>query len=203
MPSLPGALALQVGALLQGDVDAAPADAELLVRARAQDRAALQALYVRFAPGVARFLGDLLGDRASAADATQETFIRAFRRLDSLRDDARLAPWLFGIARNVVLEQRKERRRQADPELAVDVRTDRNTPESELLGRETADVVQRALGQLSEDRRAALLLRLDHHLAYDEIARLMGWTLAKVKVEIHRGREALRAELSRHGEEGP
>jgi RNA polymerase sigma-70 factor (ECF subfamily) len=56
-------------------------------------------------------------------------------------------------------------------------------------------VIHRALGRLSEERRAMLLLRLDHGLAYEEIASLMGFSLAKVKVEIHRARQILREEL--------
>lgn len=195
MATISGALALSPAELL---AEPESGEAELLARARAQDRAALHALYARFAPQVGRFLADLLGDRAAAADATQETFVRAFRRLGTLRDDARLAPWLFGIARYVYLEHKKARRRDAEPE--DDGRVERTTPESMLLGREAAGVVSRALSGLSDDRRAALLLRVDHHLAYEDIAELLGWSLAKVKIEIHRGREALRAALRAYEE---
>jgi RNA polymerase sigma-70 factor (ECF subfamily) len=174
----------------------------LVARALRRDEAALAALYAAHAPAVLRFLADLLGDRAAAADATQETFVRAFRRLDTLRDAERIAPWLFGIARNVSLEHRKARRRRGRVlvsdrgEEAPAEATDGNTPESALLGREAAGAVEAALGRLSEDRRAMLVLRLDHGLAYEEIAGLMGFTLSKVKVEIHRARQILRAELS-------
>ncbi|MEP7125007.1 MAG: RNA polymerase sigma factor [Byssovorax sp.] len=178
-------------------------------RARAQlgssDPALLAAVYSEHGPGIRRFLQGLLGDRAAADDALQETFARAFRRMDTLRDPARIAPWLFGIARNVALEARKARRRigrlldpgqSADGELHEDHQgSDHRTPEADLLGREAAGVVDRALGQLSTDRRAVLMLRVDHGLSYDDIAGLMGWTLAKVKIEIHRAREVLREEL--------
>jgi len=200
MPLHPCALALDPAELLVRTEPDVSADAELLARARAQDRAALQALYARFAPGVGRFLRDLLGDSAAAADATQETFVRAFRKLDTLRDDARLAPWLFGIARHIYLEQRKSRRREAHEPPSDDARIDGHTPEAALLGNEVARVVAAALGALSEDKRTVLILRIDHHLAYDEIAQLMGWSLAKVKVEIHRAREVLRAALARYEE---
>ena len=66
------------------------------------------------------------------------------------------------------------------------------SPEAALLGREAARVVERALARLSEDRRAALLLRLDHDLAYDDIAAMLGWSLSKAKVEVHRARAVLR-----------
>lgn len=198
-----------VPAQLAGDeTDARRESAEgLLARALRRDEAALAALYAAHAPAITRFLADLLGDGATAADATQETFVRAFRRLDTLRAADRIAPWLFGIARNVSLEVRKARRRRGRVLVAEDDGAPADgahdhTPESELLGREAARVVESALERLSNDRRAMLLLRLDHGLSYEEIAGMMGFSLAKVKVEIHRARQVLRAELEAR-EEGP
>jgi RNA polymerase sigma-70 factor (ECF subfamily) len=72
------------------------------------------------------------------------------------------------------------------------------SPETALLEREALCVVERALARLSSERREVLLLRLDHGLSYDEIAKTMGWSLAKVKVEIFRGREVLRATLEEY-----
>jgi len=170
-----------------------------------RDQATLSALYAEHAPAVLRFLRGLLRDRAAAADATQETFARAFRRFDTLREGDRIAPWLFGIARNVSLEHRRARRRSGrvivpapQDDVAYDRGADERTPEAELMGQEAARVVDDALDRLSEDRRAALLLRLDHGLAYEDIAGLMGWSLPKVKVELHRARQILREELSKY-----
>jgi len=70
------------------------------------------------------------------------------------------------------------------------------TPEAALLTGEADQVLDAALKDLSEDRRAALLMRLDHGLGYGEIAEAMGWPLQKVKNEIHRARLQLRARLS-------
>jgi RNA polymerase sigma-70 factor (ECF subfamily) len=181
----------------------AEAGEALVARALRRDEAALAALYAAHAPAILRFLTDLLGDHATAADATQETFVRAFRRLDTLRATDRIAPWLFGIARNVSLEHKKARRRRGRVLVAASEGhgeapaegCDGRTPEALLLGQEAARVVEGALARLSDDRRAMLLLRLDHALAYEEIAELMGFSLAKVKVEIHRARHVLRAEL--------
>ena len=165
------------------------------------DRAALSLLYGEIAPSVHRFLRDLLGDAALAADATQETFIRAFRRIDEVPRGTRLGAWVFGIARHVSLEMRRARtraRRVVDDREAsdADVADVASSPESACLDREALTVVARALERLGEDRRAVLLLRLDHGLAYEEIAELMSWSLPKVKVEIHRAREVLRVALA-------
>jgi RNA polymerase sigma-70 factor (ECF subfamily) len=167
------------------------------------ERAALTELYARHAPSVHRFLRDLLGDAALAADATQETFCRAFRRLGSLDDRTRILPWIFAIARNVSLEARKARTRERRVFIAegdsnghgARVLPTRTSPEADLLGQESVRIVAAALAELNEERRAALLLHVDHGLSYEDIAQTMAWSLAKVKIEIFRGREVLRATL--------
>jgi RNA polymerase sigma-70 factor (ECF subfamily) len=176
----------------------------LVPPAIACDHATLVSMYGELAPRVHRFLRDLLGDATLASDATQETFVRAFRRVEELPRTTRLVPWVFGVARFVALEMRKARgrvRRVIDDGVEADDRamdTRARTPEDTLLDREAVAVVERALGRLPEERRAALLLRCDHGLAYDEIAPLMGWSLSTVKVEIFRAREVLRATLEEY-----
>jgi len=59
-----------------------------------------------------------------------------------------------------------------------------------------------ALADLDHERRSALLMRIDHGLGYGEIAEAMGWSLQKVKNEIHRARLQLRARLAGYLEEG-
>jgi RNA polymerase sigma-70 factor (ECF subfamily) len=173
-------------------------------------QAALLAAYGELAPRVFRFQRDLLGDSALAADATQETFVRAFRRVNDLPPESRLAAWVFGIAQRVSLEFRKARGRgyrlivPAESPSAIEVADGgTRTPEAEMLDREALEVVRRALEQLPAERRAVLLLRLDHGLAYEEIAQAMRWSLAKVKVEIFRAREVLRATLEEYRGGGP
>lgn len=180
----------------------AQADSESWASDTPCDRASLAALYAELAPAVHRFLRDLLDDDALAADALQESFVRAFRRIETVPRGTRLAAWVFGIARNVSLELRKARGRARRVIVSEDARVAcrvadlrARTPEAQLLDREAVVVVGRALAALPEDRRAALLLRLDHGLSYDEIARAMGWSLSKAKVEVFRAREVLRATL--------
>ncbi len=165
-------------------------------------RSVLAALYAAHAAGIQRFLRDLLGDATLAADGTQETFARAFRRLDTLREDQKRLPWLFGIARNVSLEYRKARRVQrgrfAEGQSLEEAPCGGRSPEAQVLGREAARVVANALGELPEERRAALLLRFDHGLSYEEIASALGWSVAKAKVEVFRAREVLRGVLGKY-----
>jgi RNA polymerase sigma-70 factor (ECF subfamily) len=71
-------------------------------------------------------------------------------------------------------------------------------PEALLLDAEMEKHFAQALDSLSADRKAALLLRVDHGLGYEEIAATMGWTVSTVKNEIHRARLKLRVQLLPH-----
>jgi RNA polymerase sigma-70 factor (ECF subfamily) len=185
-------------------------EAELIERARRGDEDAFAELYERCLPPVRRFLRDLLRDELLADEAAQETFVRALVRLEALRDTERALPWLLGIARNVSLEARRDAGRPvravgldvlealaAEGTLESAEQDASVSPEELLLGREAERAVALALGQLSEDRRAVLLLRADHDLGCAEIAQLMSWSVAKVKVEVHRARLQLRALVGR------
>ena len=164
-----------------------------------------RAIYDAHARGIYRFLRDMLGSDADAADAAQETFMRAFRQLSELRDESRLKAWLFGIARNVCLEQLRSLKRHrvvsATPRARVDL--EQLTPEAMLLGREAASVIRQALEGMSTNRRTAFLLRVDHGLGYPDIAEALGWSLSKAKVEVHRARLRLRALLVEHAGGSP
>ncbi len=179
----------------------------LVVRARGGDARAFRALFEKYGPPVRRFLRDLLGDDGD--EATQEAFVRAYHCLPTLRETEKLLPWLLGIARNVFHEQLRARRGRAtsvsigmlaSPGLLADEGTPDAAPSPEglLLGREADRRLAEALAELPEERRAALLLRIDHGLDYEEIRTVLGWSLAKVKNEIHRARLELRARLAKY-----
>lgn len=170
----------------------------LLERARLGERTAFQMIFERHGPAVSRYLRDLFGDAAAADEATQETFVRAHSRLGTLREADRLRSWLLGIAHRVFLEQCRRRRTEAGVADRVEVEPlpTPATPELEMLGREADAVLASALGRLTEERRSALLMRLDHGLSYEQIAEEMTWPVAKVKNEIHRARLQLRSYLA-------
>ena len=160
-----------------------------------------RAVYDAHARSVRRFLGDLLRDDAGADEATQETFVRAHAKLETLREGDKVLPWLFGIARNVFYEElraRKRHLRSIDEEERDEEPSTSPSPEGMLLGAEADAKLAEALAELGEERRAALVLRIDHGLDYDEIAEVMGWPLSKVKNEIHRARLTLRTRLSKY-----
>lgn len=182
-------------------VDAQTPEGAVVESARSGDAKAFSELFTRFAPDVRRFSRDLLRDDAAADEATQETFVRAHLLLPRLEQPPRVKAWLLGIARNVAFEARRLGPTVAvpdDDELPIEAVLPGPDPLSVLMDKELEDAFQAALGELPAHRRAALVLRLDHGLAYDDIAEAMGWTLPMVKNEIHRARLGLRRALVPH-----
>lgn len=157
---------------------------------------AIPAIFDRHVPTVRRFLIGRLKDTTAADDATQETFARALTRLPTLREHDKLVPWLLGIARLVSFEHKRGAARFVPLPVEEELQPAARDPESELAGRQTEQAVSRALLELSRDRREALLMRVEHELGYEEIARSMGWTIPKVKNELHRARLQLRSILA-------
>lgn len=180
------------------DADASAAERALLERIRVGDSLAFRELFMSFAPRVRRFARNLLDADALADEVTQETFVRAHRALVGGAEVQRVAPWLLGVARNVAREQHRARRNVValDRAEAEERRCPAPDPEALLLGRETDAALSSALDSLSEERRVALVLRVDQGLAYEDIAAILHWSLARVKNEIHRARMQLRAVLS-------
>lgn len=184
-----------------GEPEAAD-DRRWVTAARAGDAGAFRALFERHAAAVRRFLRDLARDEAYADEATQETFVRAHRRLATLREDQRVRAWLLGIARRVFLEELRRRPRVGEADLER-VEDGRRSPEADLLIAEQVQLFRDALARLRPDRRSVLLLQIDHGLGYDEIAQVMGWSPAQVRNELHRGRQELRAQLAPYFQEEP
>ncbi|MBL8741128.1 MAG: RNA polymerase sigma factor [Myxococcales bacterium] len=173
-------------------------------RAKAGDQLAMRLVYERYAPAVRRFIRDMLRDGQAADDALQDTFIRVTQGIGSLDEPEHLAGWIFGIARRVCFEHRRHRtRRQRNTELTAadfEAADSSATPEALYFGSRAAEKLDRAVDRLEPDRRAILLLRCDHQLSYEEIATAMGFSLSKVKVELHRARLALREVFREMGE---
>jgi len=163
---------------------------------------AFREIFDRHAPVVRRYLAQRLKNNASADEATQETFVRALRRLPSLRDPRLLRPWLLGIARRVSSEHRRAEERRlrlvvpTDAEQVEASAVSLDTPESQLLDHEDLRLVNAAVEGLRPERRRALSLRVDQDLGYGEIAAELGWSIPKVKNEIHRARLELKAVLA-------
>src|SRR2546427_10179048 len=87
--------------------------ADLVAHARQGDHEAFRLIFERYSRPVISFIYDLVSDRSLAEELTQETFVRAFRSLHTLRQETKLSTWLFGIAKNVAREALRVRVRDS------------------------------------------------------------------------------------------
>jgi RNA polymerase sigma-70 factor (ECF subfamily) len=176
-----------------------------LVEAARNDPARFDALYRKYLPQVYNFAVYELGDHHEAEDATERTFLSALAGLTGFEERARpedgpeastFRIWLFQIARNVVAERRRGRRRR--PEAPLDLAFTAPDPadvEGAVVRRETAAAAWRAVAGLSADRRRAIVLRFVHEMTTAEIAAILGRSEGAVRVLIHRGLRRVAGEL--------
>jgi RNA polymerase sigma-70 factor (ECF subfamily) len=152
----------------------------------------------------------MLGDRESAADATQEAFFSAYQALDRFRGGSFKA-WLLRIATNACYDQLRRRQRrpvQSLDQMLTDEQhpfdppsTDRTgDPEDRLLQLELSREIQQALNTLPEDQRLVIVLADIQGLSYEEISEVTRTSLGTVKSRISRGRVKLRDSLLGRGE---
>jgi len=146
------------------------------------------ALYKKYSPDVFRFSLYLSGDRGEAEDITSETFVRAWTSPEPI-EMATVKGYLFTIARNLFLQglRKKFRHVALDDELL----DSQANPYTRAMQKERLDSVMTLLNTLPEASRSALLMRAVDGMAYEEIARVLGISLAAVKVKIHRARLVL------------
>jgi RNA polymerase sigma-70 factor, ECF subfamily len=178
----------------------APGGWDLIAAAQAGDRDAFGQLYTRYAPGVSRFVGSRLRDRALAQDLTSETFTRALRRIDSVTDQGRDAgAWFTTIARNLITDHVKSSRVQRETVTAEfdDTGTNQDTPEQAVIRTQAAADVRRRVAQLPTDQQECIRLRYFHDLSVAETAAAMGRNDGAIKALAHRGLEGLRASMAK------
>jgi RNA polymerase sigma-70 factor (ECF subfamily) len=169
----------------------------LLERAIAGDVSAFERIIVRYERRVLSVSWRLLGRLEDAQDASQEVFLRAFRYLH--RFDARrpFEPWLMKMTVNVCHDL--GRKRQQQPESVRDPDTVRaaGSPHQDLQAEEQKRMLYKALQELPEKERAAIVLRDIEGLSTTEVAEILGSSEATVRSQISTARLKIRKALLR------
>jgi RNA polymerase sigma-70 factor, ECF subfamily len=142
-------------------------------------------LYRAHAQDVRRFALYLSGDAGLADDLVSEAFVRVWTARERV-DLTTVRGYLFAIVRNLYLQEQRQTRRRAP----LDERTadDRPGPDAHACGQDDLRVVLAALARLPEIDRAAVLMRADEGLPYEEIAAALGISTVAAKVKVHRAR---------------
>jgi RNA polymerase sigma-70 factor (ECF subfamily) len=147
-------------------------------------------LYTTFFPDVYRFAVWLTHDSTQAEDVASETFIRAWAQRDRLRTET-LKGYLFAIARNIFLKHRH--RSNKDEQLPEELTDNSPDPHRAAAARMDLDRVAHALSRMPSSDRLALVLRTEHSLPYEEIARVLEISVGAARVRVHRARRRLLA----------
>lgn len=192
------------GARARGADAPAPTVTALVAAARRGDRDAFDELVRRTYRQVYTLALRLTADDEDARDATQETFLRAFRAIGGFRGDAQFETWLYRIAVNASLSLRVRRARHRhelldDRAAALPTRGAGTEPAEPANAPEERwalhDRLEAALARLPERWRAVVVLRDVYDLPHEEIARQLGVSVNATKIRLHRARRRLRAEL--------
>lgn len=177
------------------------ADQELVARAQNGDKRAFDLLVLKYQQKVANLISRYIRDPSEVMDVSQDAFLKAYRALPAFRGESAFYTWLYRIAVNtvknhLVAQGRRPPGDDVEAEVAeqmdMGVRLrDTATPERLALTDEIAQTVQRALDDLPEDLRTAIVLRELEGMSYEEIATAMACPIGTVRSRIFRARDAI------------
>jgi RNA polymerase sigma-70 factor (ECF subfamily) len=184
-------------------------DVQLMLDVKAGDESSFELLLRKYRTPLVNFLYRMVRDTAVAEDLAQEVFLRVYRAREDYAPSAKFTTWMFRIATNLALNSVRDNRHRrmeismdqtadtGEDELpALEVADRAPNVEQELVARNRADMILRAIHALPEKQRAAVLLHKYQELDYDEIARVLECSESALKSLLFRAYETLRTELA-------
>lgn len=177
-------------------------DAELIRKALEGNQRAYSALYERYSSRLYSYCRRLLNDHVLAEEAVQQTFIKAFRSLESLDDPKAFYHWLFTTARNEVYGTIRKQKRNGQVELISDDTVWLEDPShAAVVASELHELIDDALHKLKHEYKEVLVLRHDQGLSYAEISAITGDSVSSIESRLTRGRHAMKNYLKPFVEE--
>jgi RNA polymerase sigma-70 factor (ECF subfamily) len=181
-------------------------DNELIERVKNGEKSAYDLLVLKYQQRVVNLVSRFVRNHSDALDVTQEAFIKAYRALPNFRGDSAFYTWLYRIAVNTAKNQlavQSRRPKISDYDVSdieqIEGNTalkDEATPESLLLKDELQATVLKAIEDLPEDLKTAIMLREIEGLSYEEIACVMECPIGTVRSRIFRARESIDKKMS-------
>ena len=185
-------------------------DEELVARATAGDQDSFNQLVARWERPIYALAYRTLGREVEARDVVQEAFLRAYRGLKGFKGEAKFSSWLYRITLNLCRDWiRRERRAPivqvpegVDPVDLADAQVSPSESVEDLVGRrEMSQAVAKAMAELPEEQRVAIMLKEYHGLTFQEIADQLECPLSTVKTRLYQGLSVLRRRLERRQSE--
>ena len=187
--------------VLDGAIMQNGSEARLTQSLREGDADAFAQIYALHQERVFRYAYHLLGHREDADDVKQETFLRAFEARKNFRNDCAVRTWLLAICGNICRDRIKswERRRvRADGGIRAETLAApaENDPAKIVERADTQDIIRRALQGLPAAQREAVILHEIEGLSHQEMAAVLGCTVAGAKLRAFRARRVLKARVA-------
>jgi RNA polymerase sigma-70 factor (ECF subfamily) len=183
-------------------------DEELVEACQIGETSAFDILVARWEDRIRGAAFRFLGSEEEARDVAQEAFLKAYRALPAFKREARFSSWLYQIATNLCRDRLRRRKTRATVSLDELAEAGPVLVESgpgahdQLLLRDRAHAVRRAIHALPEEQREVLILKEYQGLTFLEIAQALGLPVSTVKTRLYRGLGQLRLQLRREGLEG-
>ncbi|MFQ5738949.1 MAG: RNA polymerase sigma factor [Acidobacteriota bacterium] len=180
---------------------------KLVAEVKRGDADAFRQLYGLYGRKILNYIYRMTGSRGDAEDLTQDTFILAYKKIDSLKESRKFQSWLFRIAQNNVYQKFRTKRPHFEPIVpeagpqAADVHqlaSPLKSPEAHILSDELQGMLQQVINELPNKYREVFVLAALHKLSYQEISTMVGRSLPSVKSDIHRARVAVRDKIKRY-----
>ncbi len=171
-------------------------DNELVSRALAGDTRSYEELVGRYERLVAKVLYPYAKREISAEDLMQETFLRAYDRLDSFNPEYRFKTWLLAIANNLGIDTLRRRREMVEFNQEIHSEVSGGGPEKMAMDAERDAGVRAAMESLPETYQVPLMLRYNEEMSYAEIAEVLSITVPAVKSRLFRARNMVGEKLS-------
>ena len=170
---------------------------ELIAGVRRGDENAFQLIFEQHHRFVFRFLYGMVGERRLAEELMQETFMQAYKDIGTVREEAKLPSWLCGIARHVALHSLRSRPGKnqwigIDDQEVAELKDAQVPPETRMLNTELKAVIHDSLAALDEDKRGVFILKVLQQMSYEEIAEMTGYSIPKLKTDLHRAKAQMR-----------
>jgi len=159
-------------------------------------------LFAQYSTPIFNYVLRMVGDGDRAADIVQDTFIKAYRRLDSLTDEAATRSWLYRIATNTAIDEMRRRRfvtPLGDQEAHHNRPDSRPTPEEQFIASSLDARIQRALLRLRPNHRQCILLSDLQDMSAQQIGEVMDMSHGAVRTLLCRARGEMRRELAKEG----
>ena len=171
-----------------------------MARVKEGDTEALRELIEAHQHRVIGTVAKMLGDDCDAEDISQQVFIRVWRSAARYEPTAKFTTWLFKITRNLVFNELRRRKRHPAQSLDAVTEDDRplQAPDHSLLDGEMQTAIQKAIDELPEVQRMAVILRRYDDIPYEDIGEILGLSVPAVKSVLFRARTELREKLKRY-----